>query len=45
MLFEKARKDAKELDLEFAKTGKLKGPLHGVPFSFKDQCRLIFRRF
>ena len=28
---------AKTLDTEFAKTGKLKGPLHGIPFAVKDQ--------
>jgi amidase len=28
---------AKTLDAEFAKTGKLKGPLHGIPFAVKDQ--------
>ena len=38
VLFEDARKQAKELDAEFASTGQLRGPLHGVPVSFKDQC-------
>jgi len=28
---------AKALDAEFARTGKLKGPLHGIPFAIKDQ--------
>jgi len=28
---------AKALDVEFARTGKLKGPLHGIPFAIKDQ--------
>src|SRR6266446_4694824 len=28
---------AKALDSEFARTGKLKGPLHGFPFAIKDQ--------
>ena len=28
---------AKALDAEFATTGKLKGPLHGIPFAIKDQ--------
>jgi amidase len=28
---------AKALDEEFARTGKLKGPLHGIPFAVKDQ--------
>lgn len=41
VLFGQARKEAEELDQEFAKTGKLRGPLHGVPFSFKDQCKLM----
>jgi hypothetical protein len=40
VLFEDARKQAKELDEEFGRTGKLRGPLHGVPMSFKDQCTL-----
>ena len=28
---------AAQLDAEFAATGKLKGPLHGIPFAIKDQ--------
>src|SRR6266699_633792 len=28
---------ARALDEEFARTGKLKGPLHGIPFAIKDQ--------
>jgi amidase len=28
---------AKQLDAEFARTGRLKGPLHGIPFAIKDQ--------
>jgi Asp-tRNA(Asn)/Glu-tRNA(Gln) amidotransferase A subunit family amidase len=28
---------AKALDAEFARTGRLKGPLHGIPFVIKDQ--------
>ena len=28
---------AAQLDAEFAQTGKLKGPLHGIPFAIKDQ--------
>ena len=28
---------AKALDAEFARTGRLKGPLHGIPFAIKDQ--------
>jgi Asp-tRNA(Asn)/Glu-tRNA(Gln) amidotransferase A subunit family amidase len=37
VLFKDARREASELDREFAQTGVLKGPLHGVPVSFKDQ--------
>ncbi|KIM69363.1 hypothetical protein SCLCIDRAFT_102685 [Scleroderma citrinum Foug A] len=37
VLFEDARRQAAELDNEFAKTNKLRGVLHGVPMSFKDQ--------
>ena len=33
MFFERARKSAAELDEEFSRTGKLRGPLHGVPVS------------
>ncbi|PFH48628.1 hypothetical protein AMATHDRAFT_64920 [Amanita thiersii Skay4041] len=36
VMFEWARKQANVLDEEFASTGKLRGPLHGVPVSFKD---------
>lgn len=36
VFFEEAREEARELDAEFAKTGELKGPLHGVPISLKD---------
>lgn len=38
VLFQDARKRAHELDEEFAITKKLRGPLHGVPMSVKDQC-------
>jgi amidase len=38
VLFDEARKEAETLDEDFANTKMLKGPLHGVPFSFKDQC-------
>ncbi|EAU90346.2 general amidase [Coprinopsis cinerea okayama7 len=37
VFFERARIQAKNLDADFASTGKLKGPLHGVPVSIKDQ--------
>ncbi|KAI0923915.1 hypothetical protein AcV5_009322 [Taiwanofungus camphoratus] len=36
ILFKQAREDAKALDEEFANTNQLRGPLHGVPVSFKD---------
>src|SRR3989440_3322115 len=32
-----ALETAKALDAEFARTGRLKGPLHGIPFAIKDQ--------
>jgi amidase len=31
---------ARELDSHYAKTGKTVGPLHGLPISLKDQCRI-----
>ncbi len=34
-MFKDARVQAKDLDAEFAATKKLRGPLHGVPFSVK----------
>ncbi|KAJ7881391.1 amidase signature domain-containing protein [Mycena leptocephala] len=37
VLFDHARERAKELDIGFKKTNRLKGPLHGVPISVKDQ--------
>lgn len=37
MLFKDAIEQAKALDREFKTTGKLKGPLHGVPVTVKDQ--------
>ncbi|KDQ61771.1 hypothetical protein JAAARDRAFT_31250 [Jaapia argillacea MUCL 33604] len=40
VFFETARKEARALDEEFARTGHLKGPLHGVPVSFKDQFEI-----
>ncbi|KAI0367051.1 amidase signature enzyme [Pilatotrama ljubarskyi] len=36
VFFAEARARAKALDDEFARTGKICGPLHGVPVSFKD---------
>lgn len=32
-----ALETARALDAEFARTGKLVGPLHGIPFAIKDQ--------
>ena len=32
-----ALETAKALDAEFVRTGRLKGPLHGIPFAIKDQ--------
>jgi amidase len=40
VLYEDARKRAKELDAEFASTKTLRGPFHGVPFSVKDNYRI-----
>ncbi|EIW83689.1 amidase signature enzyme [Coniophora puteana RWD-64-598 SS2] len=37
VLFADARRQAEELDDEFARTKQTRGPLHGVPVSFKDQ--------
>ncbi|KAJ9487145.1 hypothetical protein VN97_g6178 [Penicillium thymicola] len=37
ILFEDAIEQAKQLDIDFAETGKLKGPLHGIPITLKDQ--------
>jgi hypothetical protein len=38
VFFNEAREDARKLDADFAETGRLKGPLHGVPISLKDSC-------
>ncbi|CAE6428148.1 unnamed protein product [Rhizoctonia solani] len=40
ILFNSALKAAKELDDYFARTGKLRGPFHGVPMTFKDQYEI-----
>jgi hypothetical protein len=42
VFFEDAKEYARKLDAEFAETGILKGPLHGVPISVKDQCAFLF---
>jgi Asp-tRNA(Asn)/Glu-tRNA(Gln) amidotransferase A subunit family amidase len=42
IMFVTARERAHALDQEFAITGKVVGPLHGVPMSFKDQCENPF---
>ncbi|TBU43523.1 amidase signature domain-containing protein [Dichomitus squalens] len=36
VFFSQARAEATALDEEFTLTGKIRGPLHGVPVSFKD---------
>jgi amidase len=36
-MFEDAMKEARELDAEFQRSGRLKGPLHGIPVTLKDQ--------
>ena len=36
IMFDDAIKRAKELDAEYQKTGKVTGPLHGLPISLKD---------
>ncbi|KAG6813163.1 hypothetical protein H0H92_013570 [Tricholoma furcatifolium] len=41
IMFDWAREQAKNLDDEFSSTKKLRGPLHGVPASFKDQFDII----
>ncbi|KAF7359415.1 putative amidase PB8B6.03 [Mycena sanguinolenta] len=45
VLFSQALERARELDVEFASTKKLRGPLHGVPISVKDQCEYYTRKF
>lgn len=40
VLFEDARLQASQLDEEFATTQKVRGRLHGVPMSFKDQFEI-----
>ncbi|KAI5121616.1 hypothetical protein M0805_001147 [Coniferiporia weirii] len=40
ILFEQALNEAAELDSEFLSSKRLRGPLHGVPVSFKDQFEI-----
>lgn len=39
-MFDDAIKRAKELDVMFQKTGKVTGPLHGLPVSLKDNFNI-----
>ena len=39
-VYPQARAQAEALDADFAQTKRLVGPLHGVPLSVKDQCRI-----
>ncbi|KAJ7052235.1 amidase [Mycena amicta] len=41
ILFEDALREARALDAEFATTQKLRGLLHGVPISLKDQFDVV----
>ncbi|KAJ5554541.1 Amidase [Penicillium frequentans] len=40
VVFEDALQQAKKLDIEFQATHKIKGPLHGIPFTVKDQFNI-----
>jgi len=40
VLFEEALAEAEKLDEDFKATGKLRGGLHGVPVTFKDQYKI-----
>jgi amidase len=40
IVFDDALKQAKELDAEFQTTKKIRGPLHGIPFTVKDQFNI-----
>ena len=37
VVFEEALKEARQLDHDFQQTGQVKGPLHGIPVTLKDQ--------
>ncbi|OJD18947.1 hypothetical protein AJ78_01059 [Emergomyces pasteurianus Ep9510] len=39
--YQDACAEAEKLDRYFQETGKIQGPLHGLPISVKDQCRMI----
>jgi Asp-tRNA(Asn)/Glu-tRNA(Gln) amidotransferase A subunit family amidase len=39
VLFAESIETARQLDEKFSQTHELVGPLHGVPVSFKDQCK------
>ncbi|KAL5337214.1 amidase signature domain-containing protein [Aspergillus crustosus] len=41
IFFDQAIERAKELDRQYAETGKLAGPLHGIPISLKDSYNVI----
>ncbi|KAH0582754.1 hypothetical protein H2248_010669 [Termitomyces sp. 'cryptogamus'] len=41
VMFRWAREQARDLDNEFSVTKRLRGPLHGVPTSFKDQFDIV----
>ncbi|BCS18606.1 uncharacterized protein APUU_11434S [Aspergillus puulaauensis] len=41
ILFDEAIMRAKDLDTYFQQTGKLKGPLHGLPISIKDNFNIV----
>jgi Asp-tRNA(Asn)/Glu-tRNA(Gln) amidotransferase A subunit family amidase len=42
VFFGEAIEEARRLDAEFAESGRLRGALHGVPFSLKDICAFFF---
>lgn len=39
--YDEARTEAERLDRHYRDTGKMVGPLHGLPISVKDQCRIV----
>lgn len=39
--YQDAKKEAERLDAFYQQTGRVSGPLHGLPISVKDQCRII----